>query len=46
MKKEALAILNGKMITTANALTQLMRLQQITCGHFKSDDGTTARIKK
>jgi len=39
MKKEALAILNGKMITTANALTQLMRLQQITCGHFKSDDG-------
>ena len=45
MKKEALAILNGKMITTANALTQLMRLQQITCGHFKSDDGTTQEIK-
>ena len=41
MKKQALAILNGKMITTANALTQLMRLQQITCGHFKADDGTT-----
>ena len=45
MKKEALAIMNGKMITTANALTQLMRLQQITCGHFKSDDGTTQEIK-
>ena len=45
MKKEALAILNGKMITTANALTQLMRLQQITCGHFKSDDGTIQEIK-
>ena len=45
MKKEALAILNGKMITTANALTQLMRLQQITCGHFKADDGTTQEIK-
>ena len=45
MKKEALAMLNGKMITTANALTQLMRLQQITCGHFKADDGTTQEIK-
>jgi SNF2 family DNA or RNA helicase len=45
MKREALAILNGKMITTANALTQLMRLQQITCGHFKSDDGTTQELK-
>jgi SNF2 family DNA or RNA helicase len=45
MKKEALAILNGKMITTSNALTQLMRLQQITCGHFKSDDGTVQEVK-
>ena len=44
MKKEALAILNGKMITTANALTQLMRLQQITCGHFKSDDGVIQEL--
>jgi len=45
MKREALAILNGKMITTANALTQLMRLQQITCGHFKSDDGVIQKLK-
>ena len=45
MKKEALAILNGKMLTTANALTQLMRLQQITCGHFKADDGTVQKLK-
>ena len=44
MKKQALAILNGKMTTTVNALTQLMRLQQITCGHFKADDGTTQEI--
>ena len=27
------------------ALTQLMRLQQITCGHFVADDGTTQEIK-
>ena len=45
MKKEALATLNGKTITTMTALTQLMRLQQITCGHFVADDGTTQSIK-
>ena len=44
MRKEALAILNGKQVTTVNALTQLMRLHQITCGHFTADDGTTQRI--
>jgi SNF2 family DNA or RNA helicase len=44
MKKQALATLNGKQSTTVNALTQLMRLQQITCGHFKSDDGVTQPI--
>ena len=45
MRKEALATLNGKRVTTVNALTQLMRLHQITCGHFTSDDGTTQPIK-
>ena len=45
MKKMALALMNGKMITTANALTQLMRLHQITCGHFKADDGSFQEIK-
>ena len=44
MKKLALAQLNGKVITTTNALTQLMRLHQITCGHFKSDDGEIQSI--
>ena len=45
MKEIALATLNGKMITTVNVITQLMRLHQITCGHFKSDDGTTQTLK-
>ena len=40
MKKMALAIFNGKAVTTKTALTQIMRLQQITCGHFTADDGT------
>ena len=45
MRKEALAVLNGKQVTTVNALTQLMRLHQITCGHFTADDGSTQAIK-
>jgi SNF2 family DNA or RNA helicase len=45
MKEKALANLHGKQITTMTALTQLMRLQQITCGHFVADDGTTQQIK-
>ena len=45
MKKTALATLNGKMVTTMNVITQLMRLQQITCGHFKADDDSIQNIK-
>ena len=45
MKQMALAELKGKMITTVNVITQLMRLQQITCGHFKADDGSMQEIK-
>ena len=42
MKQMALAMLdNGGVMTTVNVMTQLMRLHQITCGHFKADDGTT-----
>ena len=44
MKETALANLNGKQSTTVNTLTQLMRLQQITCGHFTADDGATQPI--
>ena len=45
MKQMALAEMNGKMVTTATALTQIMRLHQITCGHFTADDGSTQKIK-
>ena len=45
MKATALAMLNGKMVTTMNVITQLMRLQQITCGHFKADDDSVQDIK-
>mgnify|MGYP005989319635 FL=1 len=40
MKKEAIAFLDGKMQSSATVMTQLMRLHQITCGHFTADDGT------
>jgi len=45
MKQMALAEMNGKMITTASALAQLMRLHQITCGHFTADDKSIQPIK-
>jgi len=45
MKTMALAELNGKMVTTATAITQLMRLHQITCGHFTSNEGDVQPIK-
>ena len=45
MKEKALAILNGKQVTSVSALTQLMRLHQITCGHFVADDGSVQEVK-
>ena len=44
MKKEAMATLNGKVTSTMTVLTQLMRLHQITCGHFTADDGSVQLI--
>ena len=45
MKKQAVAHLNGKASSTMTVLTQLMRLQQITCGHFVANDGSIQDIK-
>ena len=44
MKKAAMAVLNNKVTTTMTVLTQLMRLHQITCGHFTADDGSIQLI--
>jgi SNF2 family DNA or RNA helicase len=44
MKKAAIAVLNGKVTSTMTVLTQLMRLHQITCGHFTADDGSVQTI--
>ena len=45
MKEQALAVLNGKVTTTMTVLTQLMRLNQITCGYVTADDGTTQQVE-
>ena len=45
MKKTAMAVLNGKVTSTMTVLTQLMRLHQITCGHFTADDGSEQQVE-
>ncbi len=44
MKKYAIAQLEGKTVTTSTVMVQLMRLHQITCGHFTADDGSVKEI--
>ena len=44
MKTMALAMFKDGMVTTVNALTQIMRLHQIVCGHVKLDDDTVKEI--
>jgi SNF2 family DNA or RNA helicase len=46
MQKLALAKLeSGELATTASVLTQIMRLQQICCGHLQPDEGEIKKIK-
>jgi|TARA_R100000479_G_scaffold135065_1_gene72120 SNF2 family DNA or RNA helicase len=46
MKDMALAMLeNGELATTTSVLTQIMRLQQISCGHFTPDVGETRSLE-
>ena len=46
MKDLALAQLEqGKLATTASVLTQIMRLQQICCGHLQPDEGPIQEVK-
>jgi len=40
----ALTLIGGDMMSTNNALTQIMRLHQICCGHVKFDDGRQVDI--
>jgi SNF2 family DNA or RNA helicase len=44
MRTLALAQVSGGLVSTVNALTQLMRMHQIVCGHVKLDDGTVVEL--
>lgn len=46
MRRQAMVLLEtGELTTTQSVLTQIMRLQQITCGHLKTDDGELRQLK-
>tara|TARA_R110002124_G_scaffold172877_1_gene340410 strand:- start:2068 stop:3510 length:1443 start_codon:yes stop_codon:yes gene_type:complete len=45
MKKFAIAELADGTMTAFSALTQIMRLHQITCGHVTTDDGKVKELK-
>jgi SNF2 family DNA or RNA helicase len=45
MKRAAIAEHDGKIMSSATALTTLLRLHQITCGTFKADDDTIIHLK-
>lgn len=44
IKKQALALLEGHMVSAPLVLTQLLRLHQIVCGHLTADDGTNINL--
>ena len=46
LKQVAMAFTeNGKVMSTVNVMTQLMRLHQVTCGTFKADDGRVTQLE-
>ena len=45
MRKYALSELDGKVCSTSTVMVQLLRLHQISCGHFSADDGTILEVK-
>jgi len=44
MKDLAVMILNDNVATATNALTAIMKLHQVNCGHVKDDDGNIHHI--
>ena len=44
MKAFAMTQIDGGLVSTVNALTQIMRMHQIVCGHTKLDDGTVIEL--
>jgi SNF2 family DNA or RNA helicase len=40
----SVAMLEGKVLSVDTVLTQMLRLHQITCGHYTSDDGEITQV--
>ena len=45
LKKKALAIINDDTVSYTNKLTEVLKLHQLTCGFYKSDDGEIHKFK-
>lgn len=45
LKDDAIAMLNGKMVSAPIVLTKLLRLHQLVCGHLTTDDGKVIEIE-
>ena len=46
LKKAAIVLLNdGELVSAPAVMTQLLRLQQVLCGHLKPDDGDLVEFK-
>lgn len=44
LSKLAFALFENNVVSVDNVLTQILRLHQITCGHFRADDGTLIEL--
>ncbi len=44
LKKEKVLEIQQGLITASNAAVKLMRLQQVACGHSKTEDGVVVRL--
>jgi SNF2 family DNA or RNA helicase len=46
LKGAAIALLeDGELVTASEVMTKLLRMQQVLCGHLKTDDGELVEIK-
>jgi SNF2 family DNA or RNA helicase len=45
LKRRALAIVQDETISYTNKLTEVLKLHQITCGFYKTDEGTITSFK-
>jgi hypothetical protein len=45
LREDALAELNGELVTAPLVITKLLRLHQVVCGHLTDDTGTVHDVK-